>query len=307
LTEAYVAAGWQVVGTRREPLESAFPGSRCVDVDLLDRDATAQLVLNWRPEVVHHLAAQSSVSLSMNDPLGTLTDNATMQFNVLEAVAAHRPDARVVVTGSSDEYGFVKPEENPIGESQELRPINPYALSKVVQDLMGLEYALARGLDIVRVRPFLQLGPRRPDRFAAGAFARQIAEIRAGLKAPMVEVGNVDLVRDFCDVRDVARAYLLIAQTPAASGVFNIASGDPRTLRDVVEALCHAAGVEVELRQTARLTRSGEPPKLVGDATLLRSVTGWMPEISFDQSAADTLEWWLEQLRQPVASDGEAP
>ena len=277
---------------------------RLYQVDLRDGQSVADLIAAIRPDLVHHLAAQSSVALSWGDPMGTLLDNATAQHNVLEALVTYQRDARVVVVGSCDEYGNVAPDENPIRETHELRPVNPYALSKVVQDLMGREYAEVHGLAVVRVRPFLQIGPRRQTRFVAGSFACQIAEIERRLRQPVIKVGNIDLLRDFTDVRDMARAYALIADEGEPGEVYNIASGTAHSLRELLQVMLRASGVGAEIRPDPDLQRPGEAPLLVGDASRLRRATGWAPAISFEQSAADTLEYWRQRVEQTLVRQG---
>lgn len=273
-------------------------------LDLLDHRAVCQLIAETRPQVVHHLAAQSSVTTSWKDPMRTLLENAGAQYNVLEALLSSAPSAQVVVAGSCDEYGNVARGDNPVHETQELRPASPYALSKVTQDLMGRQYAELRGLAVVRVRPFLQVGPRRPDRFAAGSFARQVAEIEQGLREPVIEVGNIDLERDFTDVRDVARAYALIADKGQPGEVYNIASGTAHSLRDLLNAMLRAAEIDAEIRVMPGLKRAGEAPLLIGNADRLRTATGWETRISFEQSAEDTLAYWRERIHRMPAKGG---
>jgi GDP-4-dehydro-6-deoxy-D-mannose reductase len=309
LVEQYAVAGYEVHGVYRDPADdrSWLPDDVAFHaVDLNDGLAVLDVVGAVTPTVVHHLAAQSSAAVSLQDPMGTVTANTLMQYNVLEAVRRATPTARVVVVGSCDEYGDVAPDDNPITETQELRPVTPYALSKVVQDLMGQQYAIAHNLQVVRVRPFLQLGPRRSDRFAAGSFARQIAEIEIGNREPIIRVGNIDLQRDFCDVRDVARALALVAEAGVARAVYNIASGRAHTLRDLLTLMLERAGVEATIMQDETRLRSGEPLVLIGDATRLRAATGWTPQISFEQSAADTLSYWQVQVRRALLQEGKA-
>lgn len=307
LVEHYAQRGWKVFGTYRDGNEDHSwlpPGVSLQQIDLLDDAAVSRLVGVVRPDLVHHLAAQSSVSASWQDPLGTLQGNTAAQYHLLEAVATLRPAARVLVVGSCDEYGDVAPADNPVAETHPLCPINPYALSKVAQDLMGYQYARVQGLAVVRVRPFLQIGPRRSDRFVAGSFARQVAEIELGLREPVIEVGTIDLQRDFTDVRDVARSLALAAERGMAGEVYNVASGQAHSLRDLLRSMLAVAHVQAEIRTAAERQRVGEPPLLVGDATRLHDLTGWKPEISFEQSAADTLAYWRERLRRAVVPEG---
>jgi GDP-4-dehydro-6-deoxy-D-mannose reductase len=303
LVAHYARCGYEVHGIFRDPTDDRTwlpEGVQVHAVDLHDGLAVLDVVRTVAPDILHHLAAQSSAAVSLQDPMGTVTANTLMQYNVLEAVRRATPDARVVVVGSCDEYGNVAPDDNPIVETHELRPLTPYALSKVVQDLMGQQYAISHHLAVIRVRPFLQLGPRRSDRFAAGTFARQIAEIELGMREPVIQVGNIDLLRDFCDVRDVARALALAAERGTAGEVYNIASGTGHTLRDLLSAMLRRAGVHADLVRDPGRIRSGEPQLLIGNAARLHAATGWAPEISFEQSAADTLSYWQAQARRSL-------
>lgn len=303
LVEEYCARGWEVWGTTRgleRDLDWLPEDVRLREVELLDGRGVDRLLAEARPDVVQHLAAHSSVSASWRDPMGTLQDNARAQFNVLEAAIRHAPGCRALVVGSADEYGNVSPEENPVTEDHPLKPANPYALSKVVQDLMSLQYE-HREVEVIRVRPFLQLGPRRPGTFVAGSFARQVAEIEAGRREAVIRVGNIGLARDFTDVRDVARAFFLLGEHGVEGTVYNVASGVARTLRDLLDGMLAEAGISVRIVPDPALFRGDEPPLLVGDATRLRVATGWEPRVSFSQSVRDTLQDWRARVsRTPV-------
>lgn len=298
LVEHYLLQGYDVHGTVHNTAPEHVPANASMHrLDLLDAGATAKLVHAVQPHIVHHLAAQSSTSRSWDDPVGTLTANSAMQFYLLQALVLMEQPVRVLVVGSCDEYGMVAPEANPVQESHPLRPATPYALSKVAQDLMVYGYTDRSKLDIMRVRPFLQLGPGRSDAFVAGSFARQVAEISAGTRSPMIETGNIDLQRDFTDVRDVVQAYALAVEQGASGEVYNIASTETHSLRDMLNCMLEAAGVEATIQPRPDLVRSGEAPLLSGDAGKLRAATGWTPKIPFRQSAHDTLAWWQERIR----------
>lgn len=305
LVEHYSREGWTVHGSSHGPavdLSWLPAGATLHEIDLRDAQATRNLVAEVRPDVVAHLAAQSSVRESIRDSLGTFRDNVGMQMNVLDAVGAEAPGTTVLVVGSGDEYGNVEPAENPVAEGQELRPVNPYAVSKVAQDLMGYQYFISHGIRVVRVRPFVQIGPRRSDQFVAGSFARQVAEIQAGLAAPVIEVGNIDLKRDITDVRDVVRGYALLVERGHPGEVYNLGSGTGTTIRQLLGAIMRAAGIEAEIRQESQLRRTGEPEVLIGDISKLEEATGWAPHISLQQSAADTLAYWRGQVAARAGS-----
>jgi len=296
----YAVRGWEVHGTHRSPIvdHSWIPSHAVLHrVDLLDPPVIADLMRRVRPTVIHHLAAQSSGAVATHDSWRTLETNARTQYNVLEAILAVETDTRIVVAGSSDEYGQTPPGCNPIDERAPLLPTTAYAVSKVIQDVMAYQYFAGHHLQIVRTRPFLQLGPRRSDRFVAGAFARQVAEIVLGRREAVIWVGNIDLQRDFTDVRDVAEAYGLLADQGKAGEVYNIASGIARTLRELLTTMLEVAGVQAEIRVDVARCRPGEAPLLVGDPAKLHATTGWTPSIIFQQSVTDTLAFWLDHLR----------
>lgn len=305
LVELYLEAGWQVHGTVHDAPDdlSWFPsGAALHPVDLRQERETAQLVALLQPDVLVHLAAQSSVRESLRSPLATLSTNVAMQVNLLEAVRAHSARSRVVVVGSCDEYGSVEMRENPVDEATPLRPVTPYAVSKVAQDFIGYQYAVAHDMDVIRVRPFIQVGPRRSDQFVAGSFARQVAEIEAGLAPPIVEVGNVDLQRDITDVRDVVRGYTMLAERGERGEVYNLGSGTATTLRQLLLATTQAAGVDAEVRQVSALQRRGESALLVSNSSKFKDLTGWEPAITLEQSAADALAYWREQIAKRARS-----
>ncbi len=299
-----MAREWSVCGTYRTtpPAEDGGVEWRRVDLTCV-RDAEL-LIHDTRPDVIHHLAAQSSVSASLRDPASTFSNNVIAQYHLLDAMVRHAPRSRIVIAGSSDEYGDVSPEENPVTEDHPLLPLNPYALSKVAQDLMARQYHIIHDLRIIRARPFLQIGPRRSDSFVAGAFARQVSEVEAGMREPIIEVGNVDLRRDFTDVRDVARAFVLLAAHGEDGQVYNIASERDHSPREMLEIMIAAAGRRIDVRIAAERRRRGESPVLIGSSSRLRAATGWKSEISFEQSALDTLNFWRVRTARASVAEG---
>jgi len=212
------------------------------------------------------------------------------QLAVLEACASLDPMPTVVVAGSSDEYGAPEPADNPVGEDQDLVPRTPYGVTKVVQDLMARQYWLAKRMPTVVVRPFLQIGPGRSDRFFSGTFARQVVGIERGLRPPVIEVGDIDRVRDMTDVRDVARACVLVATAGNAGQAYNVSTGAGRPVRDLLDAMVDLSGIEPEVRVIPGAFRDLEPQVLVGDSSKLRAQTGWAPRIPLVDSARDMLE-----------------
>ncbi len=288
---------WQVAGTVFGPYGNI--ADLCGKLELYPAELSRLDVMTFileqsQPDVIFHLAAQPLVSASRRDPWGTLETNIRMQLNVLEGVARINPQCQVLVVGSGEEYGLVSPEDLPIDEETPLRPLNPYALSKVAQDLMGLQYYLTHKLHIVRVRPFNHIGPRQRAGFVAPDFASQIAAIELGLQPPVLEVGNLAARRDFSDVRDVVRAYVMLITHGEPGQVYNVGSGGSHSVQELLDTLLALSRATITVKQDPKRMRSSEVPETVCDATRLVKQTGWQPMISFEQSLRDVLEYWRE-------------
>ncbi len=262
------------------------------------RDATAMhhLIRDLRPDRVYHLAAQSFVPMSWVAPAETLTTNIIGQTNLFEAVRAADCDCRIQLAGSSEEYGMVRPEEAPIKETNPLRPLSPYGVSKVAQDLMGYQYHQSYGMFIVRTRGFNHTGPRRGDVFVTSNFARQIAEIERGQRPPVIYVGNLDAVRDFTDVRDTVVAYCLALEKGQPGEVYNVATGRGWKIREVLDLLLSLAKVKVKVEQDPKRLRPSDVELLLGDPTKLKNQTGWEPKYQFEQTMKDLLDYWRARV-----------
>jgi GDP-4-dehydro-6-deoxy-D-mannose reductase len=288
-------AGRHLVAACREAGDDVATAERASGVDLLDAAATRAAVADASPAVVYHLAARAHVGESWRDPAGTLHDNVAMTLNVLEAVRAQAPDATVLVASSSEVYG--PPARLPVDESAPLRPQNPYAVSKASCDLLAGFEADAHGLRVIRARAFNHSGPGQEPTYAIASFARQAA-VAAEAGAPVLRIvtGNPDTRRDYTDVRDVVRAYRLLAER-AEPGAYNVCSGVSRSARELIQGLAAAAGAELEHVVDPELVRPNEVMELRGSAAALRAATGWEPEIPIERTLADTVAWWREQLR----------
>ena len=298
---AYLLAhtDWELTGTvyprpvEARPLESRL---RLVHADLRDPEAVHTLVDEVQPDYIFHLAAQSFVPTSFADPWDTLENNIRAELNLLEAARWSGREVWVLVVGSNEEYGAPQPGELPQTEESPLRPNNPYAVSKVAQDFLGLQYYLAYGLAVVRVRPFNHTGPGQSPRFVVPAFAGQIARIEAGLQEPVLKVGNLDAARDFTDVRDIVRAYHLAVTRGEPGEVYNLASGRPQSVRGLLETLLSYSQVEIRVERDPARYRPVDTPVVYGSAEKFRRQTGWEPRIPFEQTLRDTLEYWREQV-----------
>jgi GDP-4-dehydro-6-deoxy-D-mannose reductase len=266
--------------------------------DLADSEFVRQLFIDWQPDLVFHLAAQAVVHMSWAAPAQTLTSNILPQVYLLEAARALPVAPKVLVVGSGDEYGLVRPDELPVGEGNAFRPTTPYSVSKIAQDMLGYEYFLSHHLPVIRVRPFNHIGPRQSDGFATSSFAKQIAAAELGLGSPVIRVGNLEARRDFTDVRDIVRAYWLALTVGLPGEVYNLGSGRSRRVSDALDVLLTESRVSVTVEKDPLLLRPSDVPDVVCDVSRFHQATGWEPHIPFEQSLIDLLDWWRERLRK---------
>ena len=271
-------------------------GARIHEADLDDPAAAAAVIAAVRPEGIVHLAGQSSVHQSWLDPGGTLRTNVLGIVHLLDAARSAGLRPSVLVVGSAEEYGPVAADELPIREDAPLRPASPYAVSKVAQGALALLYGPAAGMRIVLTRTFHHTGPGRGEAFAESSFARQIAEIEHGLRPPVIEVGNLEAVRDFSDVRDVVRAYLLLLEKGEPGRAYNVCSGRGRRIREVLDMLLASSTAKVEVRVDQERLRPSDVPAQVGDPSCLRAATAWEPRIPLEQTLADLLGDWRARV-----------
>jgi GDP-4-dehydro-6-deoxy-D-mannose reductase len=295
LAELERETDWELIGLARR--HGTLSGrARLLTCDLRDRDLVGRVIEHHRPEVIFHLAAQSYVPQAFAAPADTISNNLSAQINLLEGCRAAGIDPTILIVGSSEEYGQIAPDDVPLTEDQPFRPVNPYAVSKVAQDMLGLQYALAFGMRILRVRPFNHFGPGQSDRFVLSTFARQVAEAELGRIEPVVLTGNLDARRDFLDVRDVVRAYRMLVELGTPGEVYNIASGDAHRVGDLLDRLIDQATINVDVRLDPARTRPSDIPIVAGDASKLRIATGWAPRYPIDLSLHDTLDYWRTTL-----------
>jgi GDP-4-dehydro-6-deoxy-D-mannose reductase len=301
--EVYGTFRWR---SRRENIEHFDARVKLREADLRDYSSLHSLLAEVQPDAIFHLAAQSFVPSSFRAPLETLVTNVTGQTNLFEAIRALGIDPTVQIACSSEEYGLVHPDETPIKETNPLRPLSPYAVSKVSQDFLGYQYFQSYGLKVVRTRGFNHTGPRRGDVFVTSNFAKQIAMIEAGQQEPVIRVGNLDAIRDFTDVRDMVRAYWLAVTRGRPGEVYNIATGVGIRIRDLLDRLIAVSGVEVKVEVDPARLRPSDVEILIGDSSRFRADTGWEPRIPFEQTLLDVLDFWRGRLagrREIVAAE----
>lgn len=264
--------------------------------DIRDGQAVAAQVTDFAPDYVFHLAAQSSVARSWEDSGLTYEIALHGQDNLMRALVelkrTGRADPAVMVACSAEEYGVVSPEELPIKEEHLLNAMNPYAFSKVIQDFLALMYFQAYGLKTIRTRAFNQTGPGQSPAFVVSDFAMQVAEIEAGLREPVMCVGNLEARRDFSDVRDLVSAYWLATERGKPGQVYNVCSGASYSVKEILDMILSSSSAPVRVEVDPARLRPMDIPELRGDNTRLCEATGWQPAIPMERTVQDVLDWW---------------
>ena len=288
---AFVTGGAGFVGRHLvDALDGPVLAPPKSELDLRDAEAVRRALAAARPGRVCHLAARASVGRSWEDPRSALLDNLETTFNLLEAVRTEAPAASVVVACSGEEYG--RPARLPLDELAPLAPQSPYAVSKAACDLLAGQYADAHGLRVVRTRAFNHAGPGQSDDYVVGTLTRQVAQAEAaGAEQAVVLTGNPDSSRDFTDVRDVVRAYVLAAEE-LEPGAYNVCSGRAVSVRELVELVRSVARIPVRHEVDPARVRAGDVPEVRGSAERLRSATDWAPAIPISTTVADALDHW---------------
>lgn len=288
---------WQTVLTKLPHENVDLPSCAVYNLDILDMDAVQALLVRLRPDVIFHLAAQSSVAYSWKNPQQTVEINIHGSLNVLDAVRAVDDYApRVLLIGSGEEYGVLPEGISVVDEAVPVHPGNPYAITKVSQNLFGTLYAKAYGMQIVMVRAFNHVGPGQSPQFVVSDFCKQAAEISAGIRTPEIAVGNLSAARDFTDVRDVVRAYSLLAQKGRVGETYNVGSGKAVVIRDLLDQIIRQSGVEIHVMVDPAKLRPIEVPVILADVSKLRADTGWEPKITLEQTITETLAYWRSQI-----------
>ena len=265
-------------------------------VDIRDAEKVDRAIGEIRPEAVVHLAAQSFVPQSFRDPLETFHVNFLGTFNLLQALKKYGFRGKFLFIGSADVYGAVPPELLPIKEDTPLRPRSPYGVSKTAAEALCIQWSQTEEMHIVIARPFNHIGSGQSESFVVSNFAKQIVTAKHDRQRPVFQVGDLDVTRDFTDVRDVVRAYVLLLEHGKNGSVYNICSGVERSIRSVLTKLLELSGISADIRRDENRLRPSEQRRLVGSADKLQSETGWRPEVSFEDSLQSVLQYWEAQL-----------
>lgn len=303
LADYLLALGHEVHGmyrwrSRTDYVEHLLPNKISLHTaDLHDISSLRNVLEQVQPDAIFHLAAQSSVKESWNSPVDTTMTNYVGTLNLLEAIRQLKLKCPLQVCGSSEEYGLVYPEEIPIKETNPLRPLSPYAVSKVACDLLARQYYYSYKIPTVVTRAFDHAGPRRGEVFVTSALARQVIEAEMG-KTDILLVGDLTPFREFNDVRDVVRAYYLAATEGVPGEVYNICSGIAYSIQQVLDKMLELSGVKVQVKQDPARMRPSDVKLLIGDHSKFSKQTGWCRGYSFEQTIGDLLEYWRERLKK---------
>ncbi len=266
-------------------------------VDLTDENQTKDLIDKIKPDEIYHLAAFASAAGSFSSPAKTVINNISSQLNLLESLKENNlTSTKVLIISSAEVYGDVKTKDLPINEDTKFNPTNPYAVSKLTQDFLGRQYFLADNLKIIVARPFNHIGPRQSPDFVASSFAKKIVEIEKGKREPTFPVGNLEAKRDFTDVRDTVRAYVLLMEKGKIGEAYNIGSGVSYKISDILDKMLSLSNIKVNIESDKTLFRPIDNPDLVCDYAKLKNLTGWEPKIKIENTLKDTLDYWRDML-----------
>src|SRR3989344_516324 len=277
-------------------LEAILDKVNIINCDLTDSYAINAAVNEVQPDIVFHIAAQAFVPSSWKSPQETLTTNVIGSLNLFEAIRRNNIDPRIQIACSSEEYGLVHENEVPIKETNPFRPLSPYGVSKVAMDMLGWQYFKSYGMKIVRTRAFNHSGPRRGQEYVDSNWARQIALIEKGKQKPELFVGNLTARRDFTHVRDIVRAYWIAATKATPGEVYNICTGKDYSMQQVLDMLLKFTNKKIKVTQDPERMRPSDVEILLGDCSKFKKETGWKPEISYEQTLKETLDYWRERV-----------
>lgn len=269
-------------------------------LDITKKDDISTLLNNIMPDVIYHLAAQSSVAVSWKKPQLTAEINVIGAINVLEAVRNYEKKARLIVIGSGEEYGYIRENSCPLKETEPLNPGNIYAATKACQEMIAEIYSRTYKLDIVSVRAFNHSGPGQDNIFVISDFCRQIAEIEAGKKTPEMSVGNLSAMRDFTDVRDIVRGYRLLAEKGVSGQIYNIGRGKAVEIQYILNTALSLSDTDISVKKDPKRMRASDIPIIEPDVSKIYNDTGWEAKISVEQTIEDTLDFWRKAMIKGV-------
>lgn len=288
---------WEIHATKLPNENLSVSDIHVHDLNILNIDEIRELFTKLKPDYIFHLAAQSSVALSWNNPQITVDINIKGTLNILDTIRSldgYSP--RILLIGSGEEYGYILPDETPVNERVTPRPGNIYAATKACQNMLGNIYYRAYGMQLIMVRAFNHIGPNQTSVFVASDFCKQVAEIEAGKKKPILHVGNLSAKRDFTDVRDVVRAYGILIQHGKAGETYNIGSGHAISIQELLNIILSLSTAKILVSTDSARLRPSDIPVIEADITKLQDSINWHPEISLKQTLLETLNYWRGTL-----------
>lgn len=259
-------------------------------IDLMDKDALRNIIKNFRPDYVLHLAALSSVAYSWKYPSESFTNNSNIFLNLIDVIREINPSCRILSVGSSEEYGNVSKRDLPLRESQTINPVSPYAVARVSQELMSKVYVKAYGMNIIMTRSFNHIGPGQDDRFVVPSFIKRIVEIKKkGMVKGEIETGDISIIRDFVDVRDVVNAYFLLLEKGTPGEIYNICSGQAVRLSEIIDYIADDVGINVSIKINPEFIRPEDNKEVVGSSYKLQSELGWKAKRNIKDTLHDMI------------------
>lgn len=298
LAECLKLSGWEVTVTKLPAEKLCLPDVEIRDADLLNENSLLSLITETEPDGIFHLAAQSSVVLAWKRPAMTVDINIKGTVNLLETARKCEKIPRILMIGSSEEYGLHGDIRNAVSETTPPSPLNIYAATKVCQNMIGKIYAGAYGMDIMMIRAFNHIGPGQAEGFVASDFCKQAAEIEAGIREPVIRVGNLMARRDFTDVRDIVRAYELVMRYGRSGETYNVGSGTAVEAGRILEIVIKSAGIPISAVEDPLKFRPIDTPVIKADITKLKAICDWKPEIPMEKTINDTLDYWRDKIKQ---------
>ncbi len=295
INEMY-ANGMEVYATKLPHEKFNNPYAKVYDLDILDKDAIVALLFEVQPNYIFHLAAQSSVGLAWKNPTLTVDVNIKGSINVLDAVRELFYKPRVLLIGSGEEYGYIRPEETPIQEDNALRPGNIYAATKICQNMIANIYSKAYDMELMMVRAFNHAGPGQAPLFVVSDFCKQVVEIEKGLREPVMKVGNLAAKRDFTDVRDVVKAYVKLVAMGQAGETYNVGSGNAQEIREILDLIISMSNKDIRVEIDLNKIRPVDVPIIEADISKINRLTGWKPQIPLSQTIKETLDYWRNHV-----------
>lgn len=294
LSKYLIDKGYEVYGTIIED-NIKIDNVKICKMNLLDKGEVVETIRKIKPDQIYHLAGQSSVGLSWKNPTLTINVNVNGTINLLDSIREEKLDTKVLIIGSSDEYGPIKPENCPINEEYELNPISPYAISKVTQENIAKLYVKTYGMKIIMVRAFNHIGPMQSKNFVVSDFASRIVEIESG-KERVIKVGNLEAYRDFTDVRDIVRGYNMLMEKAKIGEIYNIGSGNAIKIRDILDILISLSTKDIEVEIDKDKLRPSDVQIVECDNSKIKSHIGWEPELDIRETLKDTLDYWRRNM-----------